>query len=178
MIRVMFLDLGMATLRSLDLADAPSLARHANNPRIWRNLRERFPFPYEEHHAGAWIRHVRSQAQETSFALARDGEAIGCIGLEMGQDVYRRSAEIGYWIGEAFWGQGIATAAVRSLTRHAFTHLDLWRIHAAVFQGNPASEQVLGKAGFQKEGCARQAVLKDGQLLDEFRYALLREKVS
>ena len=110
-----------------------------------------------------------------SYAIASDEEAIGGIGLRWQQDVHRRSAEIGYWVGEPFWGQGIATKAVRALTEYAFVNPGLIRIYASVFELNPASARVLEKAGYTYEGRLRKSVTKDGITIDQLLYAIVRE---
>ena len=89
--------------------------------------------------------------------------------------VNRRSAEIGYWLGEPFWGQGIATKAVGALTDYAYAHLDLIRLYATVFEWNPASARVLEKAGYAHEGRLRKSVTKDGKIIDQLLYAIVRE---
>ncbi len=89
--------------------------------------------------------------------------------------VNRHSAEIGYWLGEPFWGQGIATKAVRALTEYAFAHLDLVRIYGTVFEWNPASARVLEKAGYTHEGRLRKSITKDGKIIDQLLYAIVRE---
>jgi ribosomal-protein-alanine N-acetyltransferase len=115
----MRIELSPCIIRSWEARDAASLAAHANNRKVWRNLRDRFPHPYTPQDAEAWIHLARAAVPETHFALAVGEEAIGGIGLELQTDVARRSAEIGYWVGEAYWGRGIATAAVRALTAFA-----------------------------------------------------------
>lgn len=163
-------------VRSYRDSDVASLVQHADNPKIWRNVRDRFPHPYRRAEGEAWVRVARAHVPETSFAIDVGGQAVGGIGLELQDDVYRRSAEIGYWLGEAYWGRGIATDAVRGLTEWAFGRFDLCRIYAKVFEWNPASARVLEKAGFALEGCLRAAVTKDGATLDELLYALVRRR--
>ncbi len=111
----------------------------------------------------------------THFAIEVEGEAAGSIGLELGEDVARRSAEIGYWLGEAHWGRGIATEAVRTVTAYGFEQLDLVRIFANVFAWNPASMRVLEQAGYVLEGRLRSAVTKDGETIDQLAYAVVRD---
>ena len=89
--------------------------------------------------------------------------------------MYRRSAEIGYWLGEPFWGRGIATAALRAVTDYAFAQHDLVRLHAAVYEWNPASARVLEKVGYVLEGRLRKSVTRDGQTIDGLLYARIRE---
>jgi RimJ/RimL family protein N-acetyltransferase len=166
------------TVRSFRPADAESIARHADDRRIWRNLRDRFPHPYTLQDAEAWIRTASAAEPETHFAIAVGGEAAGGIGLELQTDVHRRSAEIGYWLGAAVWGRGIATEAVRAVTGYGFARLGLCRIFAVVFEGNPASRRVLEKAGYLLEGRLRRAVLKEGRILDGFLYAAVEDSAS
>lgn len=171
----MRLDCGGFSIRSYRDADLEALVRHGDNSRVAANLRDRFPHPYTLDDARRWLGVVRAQDPEMKFALDIDGELVGAIGLEPGSDVYRRSAELGYWLGEAFWGRGIATAAVRCFTRWGFETFDLLRIEAYVFDDNPGSQRVLEKAGFEIEGRMRRAVVKEGRVLDQLVYARLRD---
>jgi RimJ/RimL family protein N-acetyltransferase len=165
------LPIGACTIRDFADGDRAALVKYADNPGVVRYLRDRFPAPYTLADAGAWLVHVRRQRPPTQFAIATDTELIGGIGLDLKDDVYRRSAEIGYWLGEPFWGRGIATAAVTAVCAWGFRTLDLARIYATVFEPNAASARVLEKAGFVREGRLRRSVLKHGVLLDELLYA-------
>jgi [ribosomal protein S5]-alanine N-acetyltransferase len=165
-----------AVIRSWHLRDIPSLVRHANNRRVWRNLRDRFPHPYTASDGDRWIRQATQMVPQTHFAIATGDQAVGGIGLDLQVDVFRRSAEIGIWLGEAHWGRGIATEAVRALTNFAFTNLDVCRVYAGVFEWNPASMRVLEKAGYSVEGRLRNSVTKDGQTIDRMLYAIVREE--
>jgi RimJ/RimL family protein N-acetyltransferase len=169
------LDLGSCTLRSWRSGDEDSLVRHADDRDVWINLRDRFPHPYTRDDARAWLRLVAESTPETNFVVAVADEAVGGIGLTLQDDVSRRSAEIGYWLGRAYWGRGIATAAVRALTDWAFAHFDLCRLYAGVFEWNPASARVLEKAGYVLEGRLRRSVTKDGRTIDQLLYALVRD---
>ena len=122
----------------------------------------------------AFLRQVTNEKPTTTFALATPTEAIGCIGLQVGCDVHRKTAELGYWLGEAFWGRGIMSEAVTELTRWAFSRFDLERIYAEPFANNPVSTSVLERAGFVCEGRLRSRAFKDTKLLDSFLYAKLR----
>jgi RimJ/RimL family protein N-acetyltransferase len=117
-----------------------------------------------------------AQPAESHFAIATPEELIGSIGFHPQEDVHRRSAELGYWLGQEYWGRGIASAAVPVVVSHAFEDFDLLRIFAYVFQGNVASEKVLEKAGFLCEGTLRQSVYKQGRVLDQKLYAVLRDE--
>lgn len=158
-------------LRPLVPADAPSLARHANDREIWLDLRDLFPHPYGLEDARAYIARVAAQEPVTSFGIEVDGEVAGGVGLRPGEDVERVGAEIGYWLGRALWGRGIATEAVRAVTAHAFGTLGLRRVFALPFARNAASCRVLEKAGYVREGLLRRSALKDGVLLDQALYA-------
>jgi RimJ/RimL family protein N-acetyltransferase len=103
-----------------------------------------------------------------------DDAVVGGIGIDVGTDVFRRSAEIGYWLGEPFWGRGIATEVLRALTDYAWATFDIIRLEAGVFSWNPASARVLEKAGYTLEGCLRQGVVKQGRVGDRLIYGLLR----
>ena len=162
-------------IRSWSLADRTSLVKYADNRNIWRNLRDSFPHPYTQPDADQYLHIVLNQNRESHFAIASAEEAIGGVGLILQAGVSAKSAEIGYWLGEPFWGQGIATVALRAMAEFGFAHFDIVRIYAEVFEWNPASMRVLEKAGFQREGRMRKSVFKDSQLIDKVIYALIRD---
>ena len=168
------LKLTKSTIRPWRTGDEDSLVRHANNPKIWRNLRDAFPHPYTLENAQWWIGVAGSADPITSFAIEVQGEAAGAIGLILKDDVFRRSAEIGYWLGEEFWGRGIVTEALQAMTDYAFATWDLCRISAGVFEWNPGSARVLEKAGYEFEARSQKAVTKDGETIDELIYVILR----
>ena len=161
----------LCLLRPLVAADAPALARHANDRLVWQNLRDRFPHPYSEADAREYIAYASAKPIQTSFGIVVDGEAIGNISLMLGDDIARRSAEVGYWIGRSFWGRGIAVEALRATTRYAFTQLALVRVFAVPFATTTRSARVLEKAGYVREGLMRRSALKDGTILDQLLYA-------
>ena len=158
-------------LRPLQLADASSLARHANDRGVWENLRDRFPHPYSEVDAIEYIKRLETRPVQTSFGIDVGGQAIGSISLMLGDDIARRTAEIGYWIGREYWGRGIMVDAVQETTRYAFEVLDLVRVFALPFATTTRSSRVLHKAGYLLEGTMRHSAVKDGVVLDQFVYA-------
>lgn len=171
-------DCGLCVLRRWESSDKTSLIRHANNRKVSRNLRDRFPYPYTDAdaHANAFLAAATApNSPDFVYAIVIRGEAVGGIGLHPRKDVERHSAEIGYWLGEDFWGRGIATAAVRKLSKQILREPDIYRIFATVFASNPASARVLEKAGFVREGLMSRAVLKDGVLIDAALYAITRD---
>lgn len=161
------------SIRPFCKTDAHRLAELANNENIARNLRDAFPHPYTLEAAEKHISFCQSLHPTLNFAIVYNDEYVGSIGLVMGEDIYRKSAEIGYFIGEDYWNKGIASKAVNLITRYAFETLGIIRIHTGVFEYNPASRKVLEKCGFICEGIFRKSFYKDNQLWDEYRYALL-----
>jgi RimJ/RimL family protein N-acetyltransferase len=161
-------------VRSWSPEDAASLARHANDRAIWRNLKDRFPNPYTLANAEGFIAHCLGEDPESAFAIAVDDEAVGAIGFEHRGDIWRRSVELGYWLARPHWGRGITTGAVRAITDWAFRAWSINRVWAGVFAWNPASARVLEKAGFGYEGRLRQSAVKDGEPVDELIYAVVR----
>ena len=168
-------DLGSCVVRLWRAEDARSLAHWADNPRVAEHLRDRFPHPYSLSDARQWIRTARAARTPTHFAIAVDEEAVGGIGFDVFDDVDRRTAEIGYWLAEPYWGRGIATAALAAVTDYAFDRFDLARIQARVFEGNEPSMRVLEKAGYVCEGRLRRSVTKGGRTIDSFLYARIRD---
>lgn len=167
------LPLHRSVVRSWQKADLASLVAHANNRKIWLNLRDRFPYPYTPHDGRAFLRTVREASTETVFAIEVDGAAAGGIGFMLQQDVDRMSAEIGYWLGEPFWGRGIVTEALVAVTSHAIAQHGLTRLFALPFAANTASCRVLGKAGYVLEARLRRSAIKDGTIVDQFQYAFI-----
>jgi RimJ/RimL family protein N-acetyltransferase len=163
-------------LRPLVAADAASLARHANDHDVWKNLRDRFPHPYTRADADAYIAHAASRPVQTSFGIVVDGEAVGSITLMPGEDVARRSAEVGYWIGRELWGRGIMVDALRATTSYAFAQLALARVFAVPFATTVRSARVLEKAGYVREGVMRHSAVKEGVLLDQLLYAAYADR--
>ena len=171
----LLLDLGVCSVRDLRIEDVASLVRHANNRNIWRNLRDRFPHPYTEDDARRFIDGSIMAPRRTNFAIDVGGEAVGSIGLILQEDVERVGAELGYWLGESFWGKGIASAAVRAVARYGLEVFGLHRIYAIAFVFNAASARVLEKAGFKLEGTLLKSAVKEGKVVDQWLYAMTRE---
>ena len=162
----MELRLPQCTIRSFRRGDEESLVANANDRDIWRNLRDRFPHPYNLGDAAWWI----ANSGETHFAVEIDGAVGGGIGFDRDEDVFRRSAEIGYWLGEAYWGQGIMSAAVAAVSKPAFDWFGLTRLFALPFARNRASSRVLERAGYVRAALLRQSLIKEGMILDAYLY--------
>ncbi len=165
-------------LREWRREDAADVARYADSEKIARNLRDVFPHPYALADAQGFLDICIAGDPETSLfrAIEIDGRAAGSIALCRGSDVYQKTAELGYWLAEDYWGRGIMTQAVRQLCREGFSRWDIQRIHAEPFAHNAGSRRVLEKAGFSLEGVMRRGVFKRGQVCDFCMYALLREE--
>ena len=171
----MQISLDTCVIRSLRTGDAATLARNANNRRIWRNLRDSFPHPYSLDDARQFIARIKDQPHETVFAVEVDSQAVGSIGVRLKEDVERVTGELGYWLGEPFWGRGLMTDVVRAFTRFALREFALRRLEAWVYEWNPASARVLEKAGYRLEGTLRRSAIKEGQEIDRQLYACLAE---
>jgi ribosomal-protein-alanine N-acetyltransferase len=167
------LTLKSCVVRSWQLSDVDALARHANNHKIWINLRDAFPHPYTARNAREFIHGVRNRTLETTFAIAVGDEAVGSIGFVLHPDVERVSAEIGYWLAEPFWGRGIATEALAVVTTHAIEAHELTRVYALPFARNAASCRVLEKAGYVLEARLRRSAIKHGEIVDQMQYAFI-----
>lgn len=166
-------------LRRLKTTDAETMALQANNKKIWDCVRDLFPYPYTTDDARAFIQRTEDESPPHTFAIVTgDDELCGVIGLVPNDDVYRIGSELGYWIGEPYWGKGLATEAIAQMIRYGFEELHLERIYAGVFDFNKASMRVLEKNGFIKEGIKRRAVIKNGQIRDEHQYAIIRNQVT
>ena len=155
------------------MSDALPLARHANNPGVARQLRDRFPHPYTTVDARRFIQSVGGVRPPTSFAIVVDAEPVGGIGFYPGSDVERFSAEIGYWLAESCWGRGIVAEAVRLVSAYAFETCNMLRLFAVPFADNLQSIRVLEKAGYTREATLRASSVKAGQIKDQALYALI-----
>ena len=152
-------------------SDVDSLAEHANNINVATNLRDRFPHPYTRNNARDFLKYAASLQDQSNLAIEVEGAAVGAIGYVAGHDVERFSAEIGYWLGEAFWGRGIVTEALVLTTEHAFRDANILRMFALPFAENAGSVRVLNKAGYIYEGRLRSSSVKFGTPRDQLVYA-------
>ncbi len=161
-------------LRELHPADKQILAELANNKRIWNNVRDFFPHPYTEKDAIEFIEICAKENPKTTFAIEFQNEFVGITGLVLQTDIYRTTAEIGYWIGEPYWNKGIATKAVKLLVNYGFDSLKLNRIFSGVFENSKASQKVLEKCGFRLEGIFEKSILKNNAIINEYRYGIVK----
>lgn len=159
-------------LRTWQLSDVYSLAKHANNWNIARFLTDAFPHPYSETNAKEFIQKVMEDSPTKIFAIDIDGESVGSIGLFPQNDVHCMNAELGYFLAEPFWGNGIMTAAIKDMVVYGFETFAVTRIYARPFGSNHASQRVLEKAGFTLEARLQRTLIKNGAFDDELIYAI------
>ena len=169
----MRLECGKCVVRDWARSDKEPLLRLANNPDISRNLTHAFPHPYTEIDAERWFSLLEGMPERTHWAIEVQHQAAGGIGMRLGEGVFAKSAELGYWLGEPYWGRGITTDAVAATARYAMSRFALVRLESPVFEWNAASMRVLEKCGFIREGVLRSSAFKDGRLIDRVLYALV-----
>lgn len=164
-------------IRKWKLEDAGELAGMLNNKKILDNLRDGLPYPYTLKDAKEYITAMLSadQAKTFAFAITAEDKVIGSIGVFRCENIHSRTAEMGYYIGEPYWGKGMGTSAVRQVCDYVFAHTDILRIFAEPFAYNAASCRVLEKAGFTLEGILRSNAVKNGRVLDMKMYSLVRQ---
>lgn len=164
-------------IREWQIEDAENLALVINNKKIQDNLRDGLPYPYTVENAKEYITSMLSADKDETyaFAITVDDKAIGSIGVFRCNNIHFRSAEMGYYIAESYWGKGIGTSAVEQTCRYIFENTDIIRIFAEPFAYNTASCHILEKAGFQCEGILRKNAIKNGAILDMKMYALIKE---
>jgi RimJ/RimL family protein N-acetyltransferase len=137
-------------------------------------VRDYFPHPYTLEDAESFIGDARKELPPKNLAIVFQEECVGVIGFYPMNDVYRLCADFGYWLGEPFWGKGIMCAAVPAMTSYIFSQFDIVRLQSSVFPFNPGSMRVLEKSGFLLESVAHKAAIKNGVIIDEKRYYLLK----
>jgi len=159
-------------LRAWTLKDVDSLPRYANNINIAKFMTDRFPHPYTSDHAREFIEMATQDDPTHIFAIDINGDGVGGIGLHPQQDVFKKNAELGYWLAEPYWGKGIITKAIKEVVEFGFRTFDVTRIFARPFGTNKASQRVLEKTGFTLEAKLEKTIYKNGTYLDECIYAI------
>jgi [ribosomal protein S5]-alanine N-acetyltransferase len=163
-------------LRALQPADAPALQRHADDPAVAHNLFDGFPQPYTLADAQWWCGQGHRQPQfGFVWGIEVDGEVAGCISVAPQTGLWACSAVVGYWLGQAHWGRGVVSEALRLITAWAWPALPgITRLWMPIFARNAASQAVAVKAGYTLEGRQPRAILKHGQALDAVSYGCYR----
>lgn len=164
-----------AVFRPWKSDDKASLAYHADNIKIWNNVRNYFPHPYTEQDAEDFIGHSLSTPLMTNYAIDIGGKAVGGIGFVPGTDVERISAEIGYWLGEEYWGQGIMSGIVAGFSEFIFRTTPIRHLFTGVFGFNKASMRILEKAGYTHIGTMHKAAVKNGVIIDLHYFEKIKE---
>ena len=164
-------------IREWKIQDASHLAEVLDNKNILNNLRDGLPYPYTKKDAEEYITSMISadKTKTFAFAITVDDKAVGSIGVFRCDNIHFRTAEMGYYIGESYWGCGLGTSAVKQTCDYIFENTDIIRIFAEPFAYNFASCRVLEKAGFQYEGLLKNNAVKNGKVLDMKMYALIRQ---
>lgn len=170
----MFIQREKYILRPWQPEDSPSLAKHANNINVWNNLRDGFPHPYTSFDADSFINMAIQKPLVEDLAIIVDSNAVGGIGFVPGTDIERISAEIGYWLSETYWGEGIMSSAIKDFANYVFDNTGIIRLFATIFEFNKASERVLQKAGFNKVGILHNSAIKNGKVIDMLYYELAK----
>lgn len=167
-------------LREWKMEDAESIAVAANNPKVAERLRNVFPNPYTLADAKWYVNDCMENEgnNQIARAIVVDEKAVGSIGIFVKDDVYEKSAELGYWLSEDYWRQGIMSRAVKMICKEGFERFDIIRIFAEPFEDNAGSRGVLEKAGFTYEGMMRNGIYKNGKVHSYCMYSLLREEID
>lgn len=166
------------TLRPFQPTDVDDLVKHANNYNISKNLTNKFPFPYGQKDGEGFIQFALSHQPLQVKAIVVDNEVVGSIGIHQLTDIYSKSAEIGYWISESYWGKGIVPQAVKEMLKYGFETFDINRIFARTTHTNLASQQVLKKAGFVFEAELKSTIFKHGEYFDERIFGFRRHQLA
>jgi len=170
----MYFVLTQCKLRRWSMNDAATLCKRADNFNIARNLRDGFPHPYTLYNAKDWLSRAVDNHTDWLLAILINEEVAGSIGIIFNSDIFRKSADIGYWLAEKYWNRGIITECVETLVRHVFDTTDIIRVQAGILEHNKASMRVLEKAGFHLEAIHKQAIFKNDVFEDEYLYAILK----
>lgn len=174
MVQVMRIKCDKCVLRRWAPSDLESLLENANNPKISINMRDIFPYPYTVEDGEMWLKIASNEKLPCNFAIAVNNQAVGGIGLTLGEDIERISAEVGYWLGEKYWGKGITSSALKGIVEYGFNELGLERIFAKPLEQNITSRRVLEKNGFKLECIMEKSVIKEGEINNQALYAIIK----
>ena len=163
-------------LRPWTLSDLDSLVKYANNWKIAKFLTDAFPHPYTIEDGKIFIEKATKNNPINIFVIEIDGQAVGSIGINPQKDIHKKSAELGYWLAEPFWGNGIVAQAIKQIVEYAFKNFEIERIFARPFGSNLGSQRVLEKAGFKLEAHFEKTIFKNGEYLDDLFFAVRRNK--
>jgi [ribosomal protein S5]-alanine N-acetyltransferase len=166
-------------IRPWRFGDEKELAKVANNSKIARNLVDTFKHPYTLKDAKAWIKLGQNKDRKKRiFAIVKNEKILGNIGFSLKDKDKKYTAVIGCWLGEEYWGNGYATEALKAVTKYAFKYFKIERMEAKAYTWNPASTNVMKKAGYTCEGLSRKCTLKDGRVVDEWIYSIIKDDMK
>lgn len=160
------------SLRPWKLDDLDELVSLANNKNVAQFMADVFPHPYSVENGKTFIAFATSNPNSKIFAIIANGKPVGSIGLHLQSDILRKNAEIGYWLGEAFWGKGIITKAIPQMVDYGFKNMDIVRIFARIYGTNLPSQNAITKSGFKQEARFEKTIFKNNEFLDELIYAI------
>lgn len=172
--------MGIFELRKWQKNDAESIAIVANNSAVAANLRNAFPNPYTLEDAKWYVDNCINNEgiKQITRSIVVGEKAVGSIGIFLKEDVYEKSGELGYWLAEEYWRQGIMSSAVKKICKEAFAQFDVERIFAEPFETNVGSRRVLENAGFTYEGTMRNGVYKNSKLQSYCMYSILKKEID
>ncbi len=165
----------MIKLRELVESDSQRVAELINNKNVLEQLKDFIPYPYHESDAECFINLVAADSMQVHFGIEVDSVIVGVIGLVLQNDVYRLSAELGYWLGEEYWGNGIMSWSVKEMVKLGFNEHNLLRIYSTAMEYNNRSQRVLEKSGFVLEAVLKKAIIKNNIIQDEYIYSILND---
>lgn len=161
-------------LRKWEKSDTENFFKYSNNKKIAENMRDAFPSTLDDCRKTVESFSRNDEAKQCCRAIVVNGEVVGSVALFIKDDVYCKSAEIAYWLGEPFRGRGIMSESIKQICKTAFEQYDIVRIFAEPYAHNMGSRKALEKAGFVLEGIMRKGVYKNGSFFDYCMYALVK----
>lgn len=164
------------SLRDWLIDDLDTLVKYADNLNISRNMTDSFPHPYTKANGKSFIEFATTSETSKLKAILYKGDVVGGIGLHAQHDIYRKNMELGYWLAEPFWGQGIMTEAIRQMCLWGFENLEVSRIFARPFGHNKGSQKALEHAGFALEAIIPKGFYKNDNFVDEYIYGIRRNQ--
>ena len=163
------------TLREWRIEDIENLVKHGNNYNVAQYLTDAFPYPYTFEDGQQYLEFISKDNPTKVFAIDIDGETVGSVGIFPQSGIHRKNAELGYWLSEQYWGQGIM---VKAIIEYGFKTFDITRIFARPFSINIQSQRVLQKAGFVKEAIFQKTVFKNGEYIDEIYFSISKSQTK
>ena len=155
-------------LRKFRKSDVDHLVKHANNYNVSKYLTSEFPYPYYKEDAESFIEYVSNDNPTKVFAIEIEGEVAGSIAVTPQIEPNNEDGELGYWLAEKYWNNGIATSAIRKMVDYGFETFDIRKIYATPFIENKASQRVLIKSGFKLESDSKVTIVKNNEEYDVF----------